>query len=80
VSVWPLARPCVRCSLPFRSLNGQLCRACFDERAKAVYWDRESACNARGANKAQCLLPVGHDGVHEGNGFDEYGPIYRSWS
>jgi len=65
-------------SLP--SSSGQLCAACFEERAKAVYWDREPACNAKGSNNAQCLLAVGHDGNHEGNGFDAHGPIYRCWS
>lgn len=63
----------------FDPMTGQLCRWCFDERAKAVYWDREPACNAIGPTKARCLLPVRHRGVCEGNGFDDYGPIYRCW-
>jgi len=71
-------RKCVRCSM--RSAGGQLCRACYDERAKAVYWDREPACSAKGPMKAECLLPKGHDGDHEGNGFDCWGPIPRQWS
>jgi hypothetical protein len=76
----PWARACSRCSMRANySMSGQLCRACFDERAKAVYWDRDPACNAKGPTKAQCLLPAGHKGEHEGNGFDDYGPIYRCW-
>lgn len=71
---------CSRCSMPRCSMSGQLCRRCFEERAKAVYWDREPACDARGPNKAQCLLDAGHAGIHEGNGFDDYGPMYRSWN
>ena len=71
---------CTRCRMPRCSLSGQLYRRCFDERAKAVYWDREPACNAKGPTKAQCLLPVDHGGAHEGNGFDDYGPIYRCWT
>lgn len=71
---------CLRCSGPMNVSSGQLCRACFEERAKAVYWDREPACSAKGPTKAECLLPKGHDGDHEGNGFDAYGPLYRCWS
>lgn len=71
---------CTRCSMTLHpSASGQLCRLCFEKRAKAVYWDREPACNANGPTKAQCLLNDGHGGDHEGNGFDEYGPIYRCW-
>jgi hypothetical protein len=72
-------RRCVRCSMAMKSFDGHLCRLCFDERAKAVYWDREPACNAKGPNRAQCLLEAGHSGEHEGNGFDDYGPMYRQW-
>lgn len=71
---------CIYCSMECMSTSGQLCRLCFDARAKAVYWDREPACNANGPTKAQCLLEAGHDGRHEGNGFDNYGEIYRTWS
>lgn len=71
---------CHRCSRPIMSMSGSLCRLCFDERAKAVYWDREVACNAKGPTKAQCLHEPGHSGNHEGNGFDDYGPVYRCWT
>lgn len=57
----------------------QLCLRCRDERAKAVYWDREPACGAHGPDKARCLLDVDHAGDHEGNGYDDYGPLYRVW-
>jgi len=78
-------KTCSRCSMALtqateKSPHGQLCRSCFDERAKAAYWDREPACNASGPTKAQCLLTEGHSGNHEGNGFDDYGSIYRCWS
>ena len=69
---------CSRCSM--RAMDGsQLCRRCYEERARAVYWDREPACSAKGPTKAQCLLVAGHDSAHEGNGFDDYGPVCRSW-
>lgn len=78
--VWA-TKPCSRCSMGRHpSASGQLCRLCFDERAKAVYWHKVPACNAKGPTKAQCLLNEGHEGDHEGNGFDEIGPIYRCWS
>jgi hypothetical protein len=73
-------RYCIRCSMAVTSMSGQLCKRCFDERARAVYWDREPACEASHPPHAQCLLPVGHRGPHEGNGYDDYGPVYRCWS
>ncbi len=36
-------------------------------------------CRAKGPTKAECIHLPGHDGVHEGNGYDDYGPLYRSW-
>jgi hypothetical protein len=74
------ARPCTRCSMSRHpSSSGQLCRMCFDERAKHTYWDKGEACRATGPTRAECLLDVGHEGDHEGNGFDDHGPIYRCW-
>jgi hypothetical protein len=74
------AKLCTRCSRALSDPQSQLCRLCFDERARAVYWDREPSCGAKGPTKAECLLPAGHDGQHEGNGFDHIGPVYRRWS
>ena len=57
-----------------------LCLLCYDERAKYVYWEKGCACRAKGPIKAECLLPAGHEGDHEGNGFDSYGPIGQIWA
>lgn len=59
--------------------RGQLCARCYDERAKHVYWDKGEACRANGPNHAECLLEAGHDGPHEGNGYDESGPLPKIW-
>lgn len=70
------AKLCTRCSM---SSDGfQLCQRCYEERAKHVYWDKGKACRAGGANHRECLLEGGHDGPHEGNGFDDYGPLSRT--
>lgn len=61
------------------SPTGMLCRLCFDERAKLVYWDKANVCRANGPDKAECLLETDHGGKHEGYGYDNYGPVYRSW-
>ncbi len=68
---------CPRCSM--KTLTRGLCRLCFDERCKVTYWDKGPACRAKGPTKAECLHLPGHDGIHEGNGYDDYGPLYRSW-
>ena len=75
---WALPLCCV-CSRECIAHGGTLCRLCFDERARVVYWDRGAACNAKGPTKARCLLDEGHAGRHEGNGFDDHGPVYRNW-
>jgi hypothetical protein len=61
-------------------MRSQLCALCYDERAKHTYWDRGEACRACGPTKAECLLAIGHSGDHEGNGFDDVGPMPRIWS
>jgi hypothetical protein len=79
----PLAaweRLCSRCSQLAKGGGSQLCRQCYDERCKAVYWRREPACNVKGPDKAQCLLSAGHEGMHEGNGYDDWGPVGRTWT
>lgn len=37
-------------------------------------------CGARGHERAACVLPVGHNGDHEGNGNDGFGPKYVRWA
>jgi hypothetical protein len=69
---------CTRCSMG-HDMGGQLCFRCCEERAQAVYWDRAPACRAKGPDKAECLLEVGHAGDHQGNGFDAWGPLSRRW-
>lgn len=70
---------CSRCSRPLGGRMSQLCRQCYDERAKFTYWDKGEACRAKGPTKAECLLPKFHSGAHEGNGYDAYGEVGRSW-
>lgn len=72
---------CIRCSMAVPPYSGRrLCLKCFDERSKHVYWDKGDGCRVKGPTKAECLLVEGHDGEHEGNGFDDAGPLYRRWS
>lgn len=81
MSLAPWQRLCSRCSMLADGSGSQLCALCFNERARAVYWDRSTkACRFGGRNHAECLLAEGHSGPHEGNGFDEYGPVYRRWN
>lgn len=40
--------------------------------------DDRPTCGAR-HHKAECVLPPGHYGAHEGNGYDDYGPKYARW-
>ncbi len=54
-------------------------RAQYEARLRAVYDRGEKSCGAYGPNKARCVLEPGHEGIHEGNGFDEFGPMYRAW-
>jgi hypothetical protein len=56
-------------------LDGYLNWFKYQNRAKAVYWNRSaSACRAKGPSKAECLLEPNHSGPHFGNGFDQWGP------
>jgi len=55
-------------------------RIAYEARCRAVYDHGEPACGARGPHKAKCVLPPNHDGdLHEGNGFDTFGPKYECW-
>lgn len=51
----------------------------WDKRLQDVYWHGALACRARGPDKAECALLPDHDGSHEGNGFDVYGPKPWTW-
>jgi len=38
-------------------------------------------CGRKGPDKAKCILLPGHRGnAHEGNGYDQFGPMYKSWN
>ncbi len=55
-------------------------RFAYMKRERAVYQRGEPSCAVRGPTKARCVLEPGHPGnMHEGNGFDEWGPLYRIW-
>lgn len=48
-------------------------------RLRAIY-NGEPGCLLRGPEHARCVLEPGHAGdLHEGNGFDEWGPKYVQW-
>lgn len=36
-------------------------------------------CGRKGPKSARCVLPPRHQGDHEGNGADEWGPRYERW-
>lgn len=38
-----------------------------------------ATCRARGPDHAVCVRERDHPGPHEGNGFDDYGSMYRLW-
>lgn len=41
--------------------------------------ERDERCGAPGPDEALCVLPEGHSGMHEGNGVDRSGTLYRCW-
>lgn len=51
----------------------------YESRLRAAYWLGEPHCGAKHPPHAVCVLKPDHDGDHEGNGYDEWGPLYRRW-
>ena len=49
------------------------------ERVRAVLHRKAPSCGAKGYRKARCVRDPGHDGAHEGPGFDEWGSTYECW-
>lgn len=51
----------------------------YAKRAVDVYQRGAPACGRQGPQNATCLLEPDHDGAHEGNGYDQFGPLYHQW-